>query len=174
MEIIFVGTLIIAQTLLIVQGIFGTFDTLYYHEWVGKLASNPEAKLELKLHSLRSFIYASIFAMLAWIELHGFFVLILIMLLITEIFLTLWDFVEEDTFRVLRRGERISHAIMGIIYGAFLAFLIPVIFDWLIEPSAIILIDYGVFTWILTLMAIGITVSAIRDGKAGFISLSYN
>ena len=45
-------------------------------------------------------------------------------LLLAEISITLWDFIEEDNIRRLPAGERAMHAVMGIVYGAFLASLI--------------------------------------------------
>ena len=162
------GTMIIALYLLIVQGTFGAFDTLWYHEWVSKLPANPEAKMELRLHPFRSFIYGIIFVTIAWLKWLGWLTIILILLLIAEIIITLWDFIEEDSFRKLEKGERVSHAIMGIIYGGFLAFLIPELLDWIREDTAFTTINYGVVSWILTLMAIGVTISAIRDAIVGF------
>ncbi|MCH8908230.1 MAG: hypothetical protein IH840_14170 [Candidatus Heimdallarchaeota archaeon] len=161
-------TLNIALILLIGQGVMGAFDTLWYHEYRSKLPSNKEAKTELRLHSLRSFIYAIIFGTIAWLEWNGLFVVGLVMLLIAEIIITLMDFVEEDTFRTLEKGERISHALMGIVYGGFLAFFIPELIIWFSNDSGFSRIDYGIYSILLSLMALGVLGSAVRDGLIGF------
>ena len=60
----------------------------------------------------------------------GAFAWLLLGLLLAEICITLWDFIEEDKIRRLPAGERAMHAVMGIVYGAFLAFLIPEMMAW--------------------------------------------
>ena len=51
-------------------------------------------------------------------------------LLTAEIILTLTDFVVEDAVRStlggVYQGERVMHAVMGLVYGAMLAHLLPV------------------------------------------------
>jgi hypothetical protein len=51
--------------------------------------------------------------------------------------ITLWDFIEEDRVRRLPAGERAMHAVMGIVYGAFLANLVPEIVRWSAGPIRI-------------------------------------
>jgi hypothetical protein len=76
---------------------------------------------------------------------------------------TLADFLEEDRTRRLPAGERVMHAIMGIVYGAFLAKLVPHAAGWAKLPSAFGGADYGVISWILTLYAVGVFTSGLRD-----------
>jgi hypothetical protein len=50
-----------ALWLLLLQGILGALDTLYYHEWRGRLvAYSPRTSPELRLHAARDGIYAII------------------------------------------------------------------------------------------------------------------
>ncbi len=62
--------------------------------------------------------------------------LLLATLFLVEIILTLWDFVVEDWIRRplggVYPGERIMHAVMGIVYGATLANVVPTMLsNWL-------------------------------------------
>ena len=80
------------------------------------------------------------------------------------------DFVTESTVRRslgdVYAGERVTHAVMGILYGAMLAMLLPVLAAWWRErrrccsrrpPSQ------RALRWALTVMAVGVFVSGVRD-----------
>src|SRR5579862_2053214 len=111
----------IAVWILMFQACLGAFDTLYYHEYKLKLPHGDHTGLELKLHASRDFAYAIIIGSLGWLTWNGPLAWVLAALLATEIVITLLDFIEEDKIRKLPPGERAAHAIMGIVYGAFLA-----------------------------------------------------
>src|SRR5712691_9816796 len=135
----------IALWLLSVQGIVGAFDTLYYHEWRARLVARGQAAAsELKIHAARDFLYAILFGTLPWLAWQGGFAVILSLVILAEIALTLWDFVIEISVRKslggVYAGERLTHAIMGMLYGAFLANLTPILFLWWSAPSAIALL----------------------------------
>lgn len=91
-------------------------------------------------------------------------------LLLIEVVLTLWDFVVEDWIRKavggLYAGERIMHAIMGIIYGAMLAKLFPTLWGWRSVPTAPVkslpAIPEALRSAML-LMAAGVFLSGVRD-----------
>jgi len=109
-----------ALYLLCSLAILGGADTLYYHEWRARLpAMGRRARSELELHALRDFVYAVLFSTLPWIAWRGAWAIALAVLLLAEIVLTLWDFVVEDWVRKslggLYPGERIMHAVMGIL-----------------------------------------------------------
>ncbi len=85
-----------ASWLLVAQGILGAFDTLYYHEWRAQLPGRvPGTAPELKLHALRDFLYAILFGTLPWLAWQGWCVVGLAAVLLTEIGLTLADFIVE-------------------------------------------------------------------------------
>jgi hypothetical protein len=157
------GVVIIAVWLLTVQACLGAFDTLYYHEYKLRLAHGPHTKIELRLHAARDYAYAVIIGTLGWMTWHGAFAWILGALLLTEIIITLWDFIEEDKIRKLPAGERAMHAIMGIVYGAFLANLVPEMIHWAGKPTGFGPAYHGFPAWILSLLAIGVFLSGIRD-----------
>ena len=153
----------IAIWLLLVQASLGAFDTLYYHEFRLKLALGAHTGVELRLHATRDFAYAIIIASLGFVTWNGFFAWVLLSLLIAEICITLWDFVEEDKIRRLPPGERVMHAIMGIVYGAFLAFLLPHVFAWSKLKTGFGPSYHGFPAWMLLVIAAGVFVSGIRD-----------
>jgi hypothetical protein len=145
----------ITLSLLLVLGCLGAFDTLYYHEWRAKLpAMGPLARTELQLRAARDFIYATMFGTLPWVSWRGRYVIPLVVLLAVEIILTLWDFVVEDWTRKplggVYPGERVTHGIMGIVY----------------VPSRLVMASPAnsiVLSWILTVMAVGVLLSGVRD-----------
>ena len=149
--------------LLIVQGCLGGFDTLWYHERKLRLPYDPTARRELILHASRDFIYVVIFAALAWTSWSGLWAGILAALLLMEIVITLKDFLEEDRTRKVPAGERVMHALMGLVYGAFLACLTPVLLTWMRQPTGFSAENYGWLSGLLTLMAVGVLASGIRD-----------
>ena len=73
------------------------------------------------------------------------------------------DFIEEDRTRRLPAGERVMHALMGIVYGVFLSLLYPHAAQWSRLISGFGPADYGVMSWVLTGFAAGVLASGIRD-----------
>jgi hypothetical protein len=158
-----------ALELLVLLGVIGAFDTLYFHEWRGRLVARvDEVRDELRLHVVRDFVYVAIFSSLPWLAWHGALVGVPASLLVAEICLTMADFVTEDRVRKsmggLFAGERITHAVMGIVYGGMLAFLVPVFFRWAAHPSGLAPSPAPpVLRWALTAFAAGILASGLRD-----------
>jgi hypothetical protein len=165
--------LIIALWLLAVQGAIGAFDTLYYHEWRARLPSLHGAGPELRLHAARALIYAVLFAALPRVEWRGAWADVLAALLAAEICITLRDFVVEDEVRRaiggVFAGERVTHALMAIIYGAMLANLLPALLGWRHAATALAPHAEALpaeLVWLLTLMSVGVGVSGARDAYA--------
>ena len=68
-------------------------------------------------------------------------------------------------------GERVTHAVMGILYGAMIASLIPVLIGWSRLPSGLLAasLDFpDALRWGLTIMAVVVFVSGLRDLYAAF------
>jgi hypothetical protein len=160
-----------ALWLLGIQGVIGAFDTCYYHEWRARLpARGSAAATELKLHAARDFLYAVLFATLPFVTWQGLWVLVLVAVLIAEIVLTLTDFVVEIAARQalgdVYAGERVTHAVMGILYGAMVAYLIPGLLQWWRLPTGLVVGPAAVpeaLRWSLLLMAVGVSLSGVRD-----------
>lgn len=149
--------------ILMVQACLGAFDTLYYHEYKLKLPSGDHTAHELRLHAARDFLYTAIIGSLAWVTWNGPLAILLGMMLAAEILITLSDFVEEDKVRKLPPGERVMHSIMGIVYGAFLALLIPEMIKWFGAPLGFGPAYHGFPGWVLSLVATGVAISGVRD-----------
>ena len=156
------------------QGMLGGFDTLYYHEWRARLPGGvPGTTPELLLHGGRDLIYAVLFGALPVVHFEGLWAWVLAALLLAEIVITLTDFVVEDTVRKplggVFPGERVTHALMGIIYGAALAHLVPELVAGMSLPTRLA-------TWeapaglraLLAVMAVGVLVSGVRDLAAAY------
>ena len=144
-------------------GVLGAFDTIVYHEAVLHLPSKASARGELRLHAARDFVYALLFASLAWIRLEGVFSIAIAVLLATEIAITLADFITEDRTRKLPAGERSMHAVMGIVYGVFLTLLAPTLYAWSRLPARIEPASYGWLSIAMTVLAAGVLLSGLRD-----------
>lgn len=166
----------VALWLLLIQGVIGAFDTVYYHEWRARLpARGAQSAPELKLHAARDLFYAILFATLPWLAWQGAWVLLLVAVLIAEILLTMTDFIVEITARKalgdVYGGERVTHAVMGILYGAMIASLIPVLIGWWRLPTAFAPARLDVpdlLRWSLVAMAVGVFLSGLRDLYAAY------
>jgi len=160
----------VALCLLAVQGVIGAFDTLYYHEWRARLpARGRQAAPELVLHALRDFLYAVLFGTLPWLAWRGLWVAGLGAVLIAEIILTMTDFVVEIRVRKplgdVYAGERVTHAVMGILYGTMIANLLPVLAEWWSRPTGLVAAPAlrGMLGWPFAVMAVGVFLSGLRD-----------
>ena len=113
------------------------------------------------------------FGTLPWFAWRGAWAFALGGLLVTEIGITLADFIVEDQVRKrlggLLPGERATHTIMAIVYGAMIANLIPVLLDWRRSATGLRLEPVNVplaYRLVLTALAAGTFVSATRDAYA--------
>jgi hypothetical protein len=159
-------------------GLLGAFDTIYFHEIRGQLPAHlPGLRPELKLHAGRSVIYVAVFGTLPWFAWRGAWAFALGGLLVTEIGITLADFIVEDQVRKafggVLPGERATHTVMAIVYGAMMANLIPVVLDWGRSGTGLRLEPVNVplpYRLMLTALAAGTFVSSLRDvyAVAGF------
>ena len=165
-----------ALWLMAAQGVIGAFDTFYYHEWRARLpARGRTAAPELRLHSMRDFLYAVLFGTLPWLAWQGLWVAALSTVIVAEIILTLWDFIVEIAVRKslgdVYAGERVTHAVMGILYGGMLANLIPTLVAWAgysTQLAVALPAIPEVLRGGLLVMAGGVFVSGLRDLYASF------
>ena len=102
---------------------------------------------------------------MAW---QGWWTFVLIAILVAEIVITLADFVTEardrKSFGDVAGGERVTHAIMGICYGAMLANFVPILYRWSTEPAGFSPLSIATsMKLVLTLMAVGVFISGLRD-----------
>src|SRR3954470_24161805 len=121
-------------SLVAIQFALGAFDVLYHHELTERLPWRRSQRRELVLHGARNVIYAVLFLALGWLEPHGVWAMLVLLLLATEVVVTLVDFVEEDLTRHLPASERVTHTLLALNYGAILVLLTPVLLAWAGEP----------------------------------------
>src|SRR5258708_29421192 len=160
-----------ALWIVVIQGVIGAFDTLYYHEWRARLPTGvPQTAPELRLHAARDFLYAVLFGSLPWLAWQGLWVIPLAVILLAEIAITMADFVVEIRVRKplgdVYGGERVTHALMGIVYGAMIARLLPALRHWWFLPTALVAATADVplvLRWTLSMMAAGVLLSGARD-----------
>ncbi|MAP94700.1 MAG: TIGR01777 family protein [Ponticaulis sp.] len=153
--------------LISVQIILGGFDTLFHHEFTERLPWRHGQAKELKLHSIRCFIYAIVFALIGVTEPKGLFAGTLLVLMLVEIGITLTDFVEEDLTRKLPASERVLHTLLAINFGAILAFFAPVLWHWSTEPTGLASAPHGpVWSGVMIACAVGVAGFGLRDWLA--------
>jgi len=157
--------------LLAVLGALGGFDTVYFHEWRARLPAQKGGMLtELRLHAARDAVYTVIFTTLPRLAWHGWLAVTLGGLFAAEIVITMWDFVLEDRVRKplggVYPGERVTHGIMAVVYGAVIARLVPELQEWWNQPSGLRAVAPDVPMALrvgLTAMGVGIALSGLRD-----------
>ncbi len=150
-------------TLILIQMVMGLFDTVYHHELTERLPWRASQQHELALHAARNLLYAAVFIAIGWFETHGIWALALLAVLVTEVVITLLDFVEEDLSRALPASERINHTLLALNYGAILALLVPVLIEWSHDPAALKPVFYGFWSVVTAIAAAGVIVSGLRD-----------
>jgi uncharacterized protein (TIGR01777 family) len=156
-------------TLLAAQILLGGLDNLMHHELIEKLPARISARFELALHGARELIYAVLFLALAWLAPHGLWAWALLTLLAVEIIITLADFIEEDRTRTLPPFERVLHTILAVNFGALIALGAPSWVAWAAAPTALAAAEHGLFSWFLTLSAVGVGAWSIRDLAAALM-----
>ena len=147
----------------LIQMLLGLIDTLFHHEGTERLAWRPSQRRELQLHGTRNLLYAILFAALGWFEPKGALATALIVLLAVELFITLWDFVEEDRTRKLPATERVLHTMLTLNYGVILAMLVPLLLGWAGQATALPRADHGWIGGLCAAAALGVSVSGLRD-----------
>jgi uncharacterized protein (TIGR01777 family) len=125
-------------SLLTLHAILGAADNLWHHEITERLPSRRSAARELSLHAVREFIYALVFLALALCQPRGAWAWLLAALLLTEVLVTLADFIVEDRTRRLPAAERVLHTVLALTFGAFLAAFAPVLWQWAQQPHALV------------------------------------
>ncbi len=152
---------------LICQGFLGCFDVFWNHEWKENLPHKLSAVQEQNIHGVRELLYAFIFIGLAWFSWNGLWAWAIFGLLAVEIILTAWDFVVEDKTRILSPNERVLHLMLSMGGGAYVALLVPELLRWSQLPTGLAGADYGILSWILTMLGTGVFIWGVRDCWSG-------
>lgn len=153
----------IVLSLLLIQCLMGAYDGVWHHEIIARLPYQRSARHELLLHASREFLYAIVFLGLAWREWRGVWAWMLGAVLLAEVLLTLADFLEEDRTRRLPATERILHTLLAVNYGIWLGAFVPHLCDWARYRSVLLRTDYGWLSTSLTIAAVAVLLSALRN-----------
>jgi uncharacterized protein (TIGR01777 family) len=149
-----------------VQAVLGALDNLWHHELSEGLPGKRAARVETALHSARELLYAAFFFGIAWRQWHGAWAWAVAALLVLEIIVTLTDFVVEDSTRRLPKSERVLHTILAVNLGAALALFAPQLWAWLLQPTALVAIHYGIASFAFTAFGVGVLAWGLRDALA--------
>lgn len=149
--------------LLSVQAVMGAFDNLWHHELEAKLPQRISARYELALHAAREAIYGVVFIGLAWFEWRGAWAAVLAAMLLTEVGITLADFLEEDRTRKLPAFERLLHTVLTISYGLFIGVISPVLWGWAQLDTAMAVTPHGWISWLCTAYGVGVLAWSVRN-----------
>jgi hypothetical protein len=120
----------------------------------------------LRLHAVRDFAYTIVFGSLAWLTWDGLLRLVFAAVLLARLSSPVG--LPGGAPRPLPGGERVMHAVMGIVYGTFLATLAPHLLEWAGRPTGFGRAEYGLLSWVLSVMAVGVFLSGVRDLAASW------
>ena len=160
------NTHLLALQLMAIQGCLGAFDTVYHHELTEALPGRASARRELSIHAIRALIYCGLFIGLAGWAFNGAWALALLAVFVVEVVLTLWDFVIEDRTRLLPATERVTHTVLAMNGGAFIALLALDTPEALSLPTALVWQPHGALSVFLALCGVGVGLSGLRDAFA--------
>jgi hypothetical protein len=156
-----------ALAVLGIQGVLGAYDNIRNHEFREGLPHRLSQGSELVLHAARGGFFLVLFPTMAWLEWRGWCAWLLGGVILAEIGVTCWDFVEEDGTRRLSANERILHTVLTLNYGALLALLLPELVRWSDAPAGLAFVDRGIWSWLMTIYALGVLVFGVRELRSG-------
>ena len=151
---------------LLLHGVLGFIDVIVNHELLAKLPARREAAEEEGLHAAREFIFACLFASIAWFAWHGALVWWIAALLLGEVLVTARDVVVEGEVRILPVPERVLHLLLFMNLGALVVLGAFTLAEWHVGEVMLIRVDHGWASWVLSAMAVGAFGWAVRDGSA--------
>ena len=151
---------------LLLHGVLGFLDIVINHELLAKLPKRGDAAQEEALHAARETIFACLFACLAWFEWHGVWVWWIAALLLCEVLVSARDVIVEGDTRILQASEQLLHLLLFISLGVLITLVGYALVWWHAAPTAVVRVDYGWASWVLTAMSVLSFVWAVRDGVA--------
>jgi phosphatidylglycerophosphate synthase len=146
------------------HGAIGGLDVFLNHELLARLPGQRYAGLEERMHSAREALFCAVFLSLAWFEWHGVAAWWIVALYLCEVGVSARDVVIEGDTRVLPKPERVLHLFLFMNLGALLVLVGQALIGWHALPAAVVPTDYGWASRVLTVMALGALVWAVRDG----------
>lgn len=151
---------------LLLHGVLGFLDIVVNHELLAKLPKRGDAAPEEAMHAAREAIFALLFASLAWYEWHGAWAWLIAALLLAEVIVSCRDVIVEGDTRILPVSERVLHLLLFVSLGVLITLVGYALLWWRAADTALVRIDYGWASWVLTLMSVLSLIWAVRDGVA--------
>lgn len=151
---------------LLLHGVLGFLDIVVNHELLAKLPQRGDAVQEEALHAAREVIFASLFACLAWYEWHGAWAWWIAALLLCELIVSARDVIVEGDTRILPASEQLLHLLLFVSLGILMTLLGYALLWWHAGPTAVVRVDHGWASWVLTAMSVLSLIWAVRDGVA--------
>lgn len=151
---------------LLLHGVLGAVDVFLNHELLAKLPARREAAEEEGLHAAREFIFTCLFASIAWAAWHGALAWWIAALLLGEVIVSARDVVVEGRIRVLPASERVLHLLLFMNLGVLVFLGALMLAEWRVGTAVVIPVYHGWATWLLTAMAAGAFIWALRDARA--------
>jgi len=149
--------------LLIVHGVIGAIDTLLNHELIARLPHRVEAKREVGIHVLREATYGFLFGGIAWFAWHGAWAVLIGMVVCAAVAIDATDEFVENRTRVLPQNERMLHFILILNLGFIIVVMVPTLAGWYLQPTKLLPAYHGMFSWVLSVFALGALVWSLRD-----------
>ena len=163
----------VASYLLFVLGCLGAADILLFHTIAHGIRKHPDARTELMPHALRGPTYAALFLVVPNLATHGFYFAGLLLLLLFDVSISLWDFWLEPKsrrfFGGLPAGEYLLHSVMAMVFGALVAAILFGAGHWAWLPTRI---EYqpaslpDLLRLLMAVMAVLVLLSGIQDAIA--------
>lgn len=159
-----------AFSLLLVIGLLGAFDVVYFHGWRGRLQERPECQREVLWHTARHLVYALQFLWVAHLRFHGLALGVLAVLYAADVFIAFADVWEEQRSRApqggLPRGEYFMHVVLSVLVGLYLMSIFHAVWPDRLLPTAVRVEPPtvpGVLRGVMTVMGLGALGAFMRD-----------
>ncbi|WP_342377671.1 SRPBCC family protein [Myxococcus stipitatus] len=114
----------VAFYLLLLIGLLGAFDVVYFHLWRGRLHERAECQREVLWHTARHLIYALQFLWVPHVRFQGWALGLLVLLYAADVLVALADVWEERDSRASQggvpRGEYFMHVVLSVLVGLYL------------------------------------------------------
>jgi hypothetical protein len=162
--------------LLLVMGLLGAFDVVYFHIYRCRLHLRPESQREVLWHTVRHLVYALQFLWVPHLRFHGAALLGLIALYAADVFVAWADVWEEKNSREsqggLPRGEYLMHVVLSLLAGLYLMSTFQAVWPDRLLPTAIHLappaVPAALRAW-MTLMGV-VALAAFAHDLRGWFS----
>lgn len=157
-----------ALTLLVTLAILGSLNATYQRTLTVALPYQNNPQRDLAIRCVRTCVYVVLLLSTAHLAFQGMWVVVIALLFLLAMCLTGWGFVIEDRRRQLSMIGRVMRAVLAVNGGAVLALYGLVLTQWYALPTATTVVPLGWPSWTLTIFAIGMAASGIRDGIAAY------